>query len=228
MGLGAIALANSRGLNSRELAFVAAVVSQHPDVNVTKAAIAAGYSEKTAHSLGSRLLKNVKVRAEIEERIRNRIEWAEQRAEITLDRTLGTIAKGAFFDPRNFFDANGHPKAIKDLDDVTAFAITGFEVATELAPGASDDDPPVRTIVRKVKLVDRNKAADMLMKHLNGYEADNKGKGAALAGAFGALMVAIEQRGSRLPLAEVVDIQPMAPAASQLLGAPGDDKEPGK
>lgn len=35
-------------------------------LNETKAAIAAGYSEKTAYSQGSRLLKNVEVRAEIE------------------------------------------------------------------------------------------------------------------------------------------------------------------
>lgn len=52
-------------LNGKQQAFANAYLKSG---NITQAAIAAGYSEKTAHSQGSRLLKNVKVRTEIERR----------------------------------------------------------------------------------------------------------------------------------------------------------------
>lgn len=53
-------------LNARQEAFINAYLQCF---NATKAAIMAGYSEKTAYSIGSRLLKNVEVAAEIERRM---------------------------------------------------------------------------------------------------------------------------------------------------------------
>ena len=50
-------------LNARQRAFVDAY-----EGNATRAAIAAGYSSKTAHVAGSRLLKHVKVSQAIQER----------------------------------------------------------------------------------------------------------------------------------------------------------------
>ena len=38
------------------------------DLNATQAAIRAGYSEKTAYSMGSRLLKNVEIQARLHAR----------------------------------------------------------------------------------------------------------------------------------------------------------------
>lgn len=51
------------GLNAAQRAFCAAYVATH---NATQAAKDAGYSAKTAHAQGHRLLKNAEVRAEIE------------------------------------------------------------------------------------------------------------------------------------------------------------------
>lgn len=42
---------------------------------------------------------------------------------ITLERTLREIAKGAFHDPRKFFDDSGALKPVTELDDDTAAAI---------------------------------------------------------------------------------------------------------
>ena len=57
------------------------------DFNATRAALAAGYSEKTADSQGSRLLKNVKVATEIAKSTLKRAE----KLEISADYVLGTI-----------------------------------------------------------------------------------------------------------------------------------------
>ena len=59
------------------------------DLNATQAAIRAGYSEKTAYSIGQRLLKNV----EVQKMIANRMEERSKRTEITQDRVLTDIER---------------------------------------------------------------------------------------------------------------------------------------
>jgi phage terminase small subunit len=61
------------------------------DLSATQAAIRAGYSEKTAHSQGPRLLENVEVKAAIEKALAER----EKRTEITQDWVLTTIYETA-------------------------------------------------------------------------------------------------------------------------------------
>lgn len=56
-----------RQLTTKQRAFVEAYLAN--GFNATQAAVAAGYSPKTAYSQGSRLLKNVEVRAAIETRM---------------------------------------------------------------------------------------------------------------------------------------------------------------
>lgn len=62
------------------------------DLNATQAAIRAGYSEKTAYSMGQRLLKNVEIQSYISERKQDRVE----RTEITQDMVLKELALIAF------------------------------------------------------------------------------------------------------------------------------------
>jgi phage terminase small subunit len=57
------------------------------DLNATRAAVAAGYSEKTAKQQGSRLLTNVDVASEIEQKSAKRAE----KLAITAEYVLGTI-----------------------------------------------------------------------------------------------------------------------------------------
>ena len=64
------------------------------DLNATQAAIRAGYSKRTAHSQGPRLLDNVEVKREIQELGAKRSE----RCKITSDEVLQEIAKIAFVD----------------------------------------------------------------------------------------------------------------------------------
>ena len=62
------------------------------DLNATQAAIRAGYSERTAGSLGQRLLKNVEIQKAIQKAMKKR----ERNTEITAERVLKEIAAIAF------------------------------------------------------------------------------------------------------------------------------------
>jgi phage terminase small subunit len=130
------------------------------DLNATRAAIAAGYSQKTAEAAASRLLRNVKVRAEIDKQIAERSE----RLEISADRVLQELARLAFLDPRRFFDADGIARPITALDDDTARALAGMDVE-ELFEGRGDDRRQIG-VVRKYKLADKKAALELLGKHL--------------------------------------------------------------
>jgi phage terminase small subunit len=129
------------------------------DLNATQAAMRAGYSTETAHSQGSRLLKNVEIAAEIES-ARSR---QSARTEITQDRVLTEIARLAFLDVRKLFDSGGRPKAIGELDDDTAAAISGIDVAQ-----TKGERGRVGTVVTttKYRLADKRGALELLARHL--------------------------------------------------------------
>ncbi len=140
-------------------------------LNATKAAISAGYSEKTAQEQGSRLLSNVMVSAEIARKPQIRTE----KLGCTADRVLDMAAKMAFFDVRKLFEADGSPKQIHELDDETAAGIAGFEFL-ELFEGQGDQKHAFG-ILKKVKLIDRRASVDMLMRHHSLYNDKLKHEG---------------------------------------------------
>lgn len=126
------------------------------DQNGTRAAIASGYSKKSAASLASRLLRNVKV----QEIITKLTAKTCAKLEITGERVLQELAKMAFVDPRAFFDEHGNVKAIHDLDEHTAAALAGIEVV-ELANGTK-----VIGYTKKIKIADKGANLERLGRHL--------------------------------------------------------------
>ena len=85
-------------LNERQRRFA----DEYPiDLNATQAAIRAGYSEKTAYSVGHRLLKNVEIQKCIQARLQDRAE----RTEITQDKVLKELAKIGFADAADYADS---------------------------------------------------------------------------------------------------------------------------
>jgi phage terminase small subunit len=128
------------------------------DQNATRAAIAAGYSEKTAGQQGSRLLKDVKVKQEIEQKNAE----TNKSLDLTADRIKLEIARLCYYDPAAFFDANGSPKSMAELDEDSRRAIAGFETA-ELFSGSGEDRAAVGYI-KKFKLPDKAKALELAAK----------------------------------------------------------------
>lgn len=129
------------------------------DFNATQAAIRAGYSEKTANRIASRLLSKVDIQSAIQEAIDKR----KERVEITQDDVVKEWAKLAFYDPRGFFDENKKMKHVSDLDDQTASAVAGMDVTRRFI-GTSEE--PEWEETTKIKLVDKRAALDSVAKHL--------------------------------------------------------------
>lgn len=126
--------------------------------NTTQAAIAAGFSAKTAYQAGSRLLKDVRISTEINRR-RTVIITA---LELSTERTIKEVCRLAFSDPRKIMHENGRLKMPHEIDDDTAAAIASFEVN---ADGSI-----------KYKFWDKNSALEKAAKIQGMFEADNRQK----------------------------------------------------
>lgn len=145
----------------RKALFVAAYLDNGG--NATQAAISAGYSPKTADQQGSRLLKDVKIKASISKKAASVL----SKFELSIERTLREIARVAYSDPRRFYNPNGSMKPIHELDDDTAAAIASVEVDVLRRDGESVGE----TV--KIKQWDKSAALEKAMKYHGLYEKDN-------------------------------------------------------
>ena len=131
------------------------------DFNATQAAIRAGYSAKTAKSIGQRLLTNVDIQAESQRLMAER----STRTEITADRVLQELARLSFFDIRRLVYADGKPIPIEELDDDIAAAIVGLELVDYYE--VNDDGKRVWAgYVKKYKLADKKGSLELVGRHL--------------------------------------------------------------
>jgi hypothetical protein len=104
-------------LKPKMVIFIAEVLA---GASPSDAAERAGY----ARSAGYRLIKLPEVLEVVLQHRRDKL----RELEVSENRVIGEIAKMAFFDPRNLFHQDGTPKAINELDDLTAACIAGLEV----------------------------------------------------------------------------------------------------
>lgn len=138
------------------------------DLNVTRAAIRAGYSEKSAHTVGHETLKNPKVAQAISEA---KAKLAEK-AGVSAERVIKELTRLGFSDLRNVLDSNGNLSSPHEWDNDTAAAISSIEVVTNGAKDADGNEKVEYT--HKIKAWDKNQALEKLCKHLGLFEADNK------------------------------------------------------
>jgi len=129
-------------------------------LNATRAAIAAGYSEKGAAQAGARLLTNVKVSAEIAMLTQKTCE----KLEISAENVLRELARLAFLDPRKFYDANGSLRNVTELDDDTAACIAGMEVQ-DVYQGQGVERVKIG-VCRKIKFADKGANLERLGRYL--------------------------------------------------------------
>ncbi len=138
------------------------------DLNATAAAKRAGYSEKTAYSMGQRLLKKV----EIQKAVQDRQAELKDKLEITQERVLQEYARIAFFDPRKLFQDSGAPRDITALDDDTAAALAGLDVMEEY-DGVGQDRVFVG-YTKKYKVSNKLEALKDLAKHLGLFDGQRE------------------------------------------------------
>lgn len=147
-------------VTERRKAFIAAYLSNGH--NCTQAAIAAGFSPRTAYSQGQRLLKNV----EVSQALAVAAKSAGDAAGLKTERTIQELRRIAFSDPRQFFRADGSVVPPTEWTEDMAGAVASFEQV-----GGSF----------KIKFNDKMAALQQSMRHLGLYERDNRQRGENLA-----------------------------------------------
>lgn len=120
--------------------------------------------DETASAASSRLLSNVKV----QEYITKEQEDRKKKVEITQQMVLEELAKIGFSDIRNLYNEYGALKNIKDIDNDTAKAISGIETFQEF-DGRGDDREYIGD-TKKVKMLDKTKALELLGRHLGMFK----------------------------------------------------------
>ena len=137
------------------------------DLNATRAYKVAYPKIKKDHTAtvnGNRLLTFADIKKYISDKIKER----EKRTEVTQDRVIQELAKIAFVDIRELYNDSGGLKNIKDIDENTAGAINSLETLEEYA-GYGDDREKIGD-TKKVKLIDKTKALELLGKHLGMFK----------------------------------------------------------
>lgn len=130
------------------------------DLSVGAAAIRAGYAPKSAHVTGSRMLRNPKVAARVEQL---KAEIAAK-YNVTVERVLKGIARLAFGDIRTLYDERGNLKNIATLDEDAAALLAGVETS-QIFEGSGEDREYVGDLV-KVKVRSSERALAMAMSYL--------------------------------------------------------------
>lgn len=144
-------------LSPKQLRFASEYVV---DLNATQAAIRAGYSAKTARQQAADLLAKPDIAEEIE-RLRGA---QEKRTEITADTVLRELLTIARADIAQAFNEDGSLKPIRDIPEDVRRAISGVEVYQEYAGRGESREAIGET--KKVRFWDKNKALELLGKHL--------------------------------------------------------------
>lgn len=138
---------NKAGLNDRQQIFCEEYVI---DTNAKRAALAAGYAERSAEAQSSRLLRNDKVANEIQRLMNAR----SKRTEITADKVLQELAGIAFANAGELFDDDGNMRPLSEIADKTVIA----EVQKRTTKAG--------TVTQSLKMYDKLRALELLGKHL--------------------------------------------------------------
>jgi phage terminase small subunit len=127
------------------------------DLNATRAAITAGYSEKGAGVAGIRLLGNARVKSLVAKLTKDKF----GKLDISGKRILQELAYVAFLDPRKLFTPEGELRPITELDEDTARAIAALDHEKLFEHFGKGQAKHVGNTV-KVKVADKIRALQLL------------------------------------------------------------------
>lgn len=132
------------------------------DLNGTRAAIAAGYSENGAEVIASRLLRNAKVRRHIDALRTKRA----SRLEVKADKVVEEIARLAFSNLQDYIRINADGQADVDLSTLTRDQAAAVSEITVDTTGGTGDGERRLVLRTKIKLIDKTKNLELLCRHL--------------------------------------------------------------
>lgn len=143
-------------LNAKQKIFVKEYLKSK---SATQAAKDAGYSKKTAHSVGPRMLENAGVKKAIADSL-NKI---TEKAELKAADVLAEIRKLAMVDLTEAYDDDGNLLNPKEMAADIRASLQSIETYYEYAGKGREREKIGQT--KKVKLYDKVRALEMLAKH---------------------------------------------------------------
>ena len=193
------------------------------DLNATRAAISAGYSESTASEIGSKLLRNTKVKRRIEALIAKRLSKLEISGDKVLER-YEAMAEGNIAD---FITIEPDGTARVDVSNKSRAALYAVQkLSTDTyVTGAGNSKRVVTTV--KLELADRLKANESLAKYKRLFADVTIGAHESLATvlAAGRQRVVAAAQPPALPAPEIIP-EPVAPEPAPALVEPVVDVKP--
>lgn len=127
--------------------------------NATKAALAAGYSKKTARVQASALLS----KPDIREAINKKVEKVIEKTDLSAAAVLAQIQKHAFANIKDAFDKEGKFLPLHEMPEEVSATLSGIET-DELFGGRGKNKKKIG-VTRKIKKTDSIRALELLAKH---------------------------------------------------------------
>ena len=124
------------------------------DLNATRAAIRAGYSNRTAYSIGDENLK----KPEIKEAITKALAERSKRTTVDQDRVVTELAKIAFSNITDFLKIKDNEVVIFDTDSIPPESLAALSTIKTTSEGII------------ISVYDKVKALEMLGKHLGMFK----------------------------------------------------------
>jgi phage terminase small subunit len=144
-------------VRARRDLFVEAYLSN--GLNMTGAAVAAGYTQKSAGEAGRLLMRTAYVR----ERVERRLAEAQAAAEFSAQEVVNDLRDAMRYDRRELFKRDGSIKAMRELDAAGARLVEGVDV--EVRAGG--------VTVEKVRVAKHVAVRDQAMRHFGLYAKDD-------------------------------------------------------
>lgn len=140
------------------------------DLNGTRAAIAAGYSENGAEVRASELLSNRKVKAHIDSLLSKRASKLEIKAEHVADE----LRKLGFANMQDYMRVNEDGWPELDLSTLTRDQAAAIQEFSEDATGGQNDGERRLVLRRRFKLADKRGSLELLGRHLGMFQDNLK------------------------------------------------------
>ena len=138
------------------------------DRNATRAAVRAGYSTRTAHSSGPRLLADVEVATYIRLHTEKIVDGIEEESRTTVKNVLREVERIAYLDPQGMFDEHGALLPLDKIPEDLRRAIASFEVVETFE--WEGEGPNRRKVfsgyLKKVKLWSKDSMLTLSARHL--------------------------------------------------------------
>jgi phage terminase small subunit len=146
-------------LTAKQAAFCAEYIK---DFNASAAAARAGYGKATAKKAASAILSMPRIMEEVDRLVRER----SQRTMIEADRVLDELARIAFFDLGELIRVNEEGEPELTLENASPETWRAISDATRTVVRRGRGANTVETVNVKLKVHDKLRALELLMKHL--------------------------------------------------------------